>query len=212
MGAAAALLYLASIFPVSRLLLHSLEQSYPELSVRDCPRADAIVVLSGFCGEERGGDKVMNFGEASERFEAGALLWKAGRADRLWVLHDGSGPEAERLLRELEHRGIPPTPAVRLWGPVGNTEEEACLIRSEASSAKISTIILVTTAWHMPRAVQIFRSSGLNLIPFPVDYQTWLQLPRPQLKDFFPQAKALLQTETFLREWMGRAYYGLRGG
>ena len=211
-GAAAILLYASSIFPVSRVLLHSLEISYPEIPVRDCPRADTIVVLSGFCAEYRGADRVMNFGEASERFEAGAQLWKAGRAERLWVMHDGEEPESRRLIVELERRGVVPGPAVRILGPVGTTAEEARLFRKEAEAEKVSSIILVTTAWHMPRAMQVFRRTGLEIVSFPADYQTRSRLEPPKLRDFFPQAKALLQTETFIREWMGRAYYGLRDG
>jgi len=210
-GAAAALLYLASIFPVSRLLLHSLEQSYPELSVRDCPRAGAIVVLSGFCAEDRGADKVMNFGEASERFEAGALLWKAGCGERLWVMHDGEEFGAGRLRRELEQRGVELVAGIDVLGPVGNTADEARRVRSEAQKEGVTSIILVTTAWHMPRAMQLFRRTSLKITPFPVDYQTAKDLffpPKPE--DFFPTARALVQTESYLREWIGRFFYMLK--
>lgn len=210
-GVAAAILYASSIFPVSRVLLHSLENSYPELPVRDCPRADAIVVLSGFCAEDRGADKVMNFGEASERFEAGAQLRKAGRAERLWVMHDGEEPGSRRLLAELERRSVAPGPAVRVLGPVGNTADEARLFQKEAEGGKVSSVILVTTAWHMPRAMQIFRRTGLEVVPFPVDYQTPKELLfRPKPEDFFPTARALIQTESFLREWLGRLFYSLK--
>jgi len=210
-GAAAALLYLASIFPVSRLLLHSLENSYPELSVTECPRAEAIVVLSGFCAEDRGADKVMNFGEASERFEAGALLWKEGRGARLWVMHDGEDPGAHRLLLELERRGVKRVPGIEVLGPVVNTADEALRVRAEAQKQGVTSIILVTTAWHMPRAMQLFRQTGLEITTFPVDYQTAKQPVygfKPE--DFFPTARALVQTESFLREWIGRFFYRLK--
>ena len=185
-GVAGALLYVSSIFPVSRLLLHSLENSYPELSLRDCPRADAIVVLSGFCAEDRGADKVMNFGEASERFEAGAQLWKAGRAERLWVMHDEEEQGSRRLMVELERRGVAHGLAVRVLGPVGNTADEARLFQKGAEREKVSSAILVTTAWHMPRAMQIFRRTGLEFIPFPVDYQTPKKTSFPaQTRGFF---------------------------
>lgn len=209
-GAAGALLYLASIFPVSRLLLHSLENSYPELSVKECPRAEAIVVLSGFCAEDRGADKVMNFGEASERFEAGALLWIAGRGERLWVMHDGEDLGAHRLLLELERRGVKSDIGIEVLGPVGNTADEARRVRTEAQKQGVTSIVLVTTAWHMPRAVQIFRRTGLKIVAFPADFQTpqFLSLPANP-KEYIPTAKSLLQTEIFFREMMGILFYRL---
>ncbi|MBI1327805.1 MAG: YdcF family protein [Alphaproteobacteria bacterium] len=46
--------------------------------------------------------------------------------------------------------------------------------------------MLVTSAYHMPRALSIFRDNGLEVVPYPVDYQThgdYRWLPRPELLD-----------------------------
>ena len=172
MGATATLLKLASTFPVSGLLLHSLKKSYPELSVSESARAQAIVLLCCFWIEDRGADEVMNFGETSERFEAGALLWKAGRGERLCVMHDAEAPGARRLGREVERRGVEPGAGTDALVQGGNTADEARRVRSEAQKECVTSIILVTTVWQMPHAMQLFRQIGPEINPSPVDYQT----------------------------------------
>jgi len=211
-GMAAFVLYGCSIVPVSQTLMHFLENLYPESSVAGCPPADAIVVCSGFLAEGRGEDKVMNFGEASERLEAGVLLWKAGKAERLWILNDGGDAKSRRLVGELHIRGVLMHPSIRIEGPARNTMDEARIIAAAAKKENLASIILVTTGWHMPRAARLFRRTGLEIVAFPVDFQTpqFLGLPGNP-KDYFPSARSLWQTEVFFREMMGILFYRLAG-
>ena len=69
--------------------------------------------------------------------------------------------------------------------------------------------VLVTSAYHMPRAVGIFRKNGFDVIPYPVDYRTrgWQDLGR-----LFESIPAGLQrTDLAVKEWAGLIAYRLMG-
>ncbi len=69
--------------------------------------------------------------------------------------------------------------------------------------------LLVTSAFHMPRAVGLFRKAGLSAVPWPTDYRT---SGVASLKLDFTQPSANAQlTTTAIREWIGLAAYYLAG-
>ena len=72
------------------------------------------------------------------------------------------------------------------------------------------SIILVTSAFHMPRSVEHFEREGVEVIPFPCDWRADRERPRTFL-DWLPSAEALRDTELALREHYGRWFYALRG-
>jgi len=207
----AGFLWLASLPCVSGFLLSELEGETREMSIREAPSADAILVLSGMLGPDRGSGKKNNWGEGYDRFDAGIQLWQAGKAPLL-VLTDPalsqSGQhetEGKRLQREAWKLGLPED-CVLLLGPVGNTADEATLFSRLARKRGWSGFILVTSAWHLPRALERFDKAGVKAIPFPVDFRT-PTIRKVAPVDFFPTGHALAKTELFLREWMGRLYY-----
>ena len=67
-------------------------------------------------------------------------------------------------------------------------------------------IILVTSAFHMPRAKMLFERQGFEVEPFPVDFQN-SDRPRRTILSFVPSAQALVKTETAMREGVGLLYY-----
>jgi len=213
-GLAGILLFLASLPCVSEYLLKSLEDEIPELSIREAPTADAILVLSGILGDDRGTGRKTNWGEGFDRFEAGVLLWKADKAP--WLVFtdpvpsraDGRETEGERLRREALAAGVP-SEAMVLIGPIGNTADEAKLLARVAREKGWKKVILVTTAWHLPRAWERFRRLDIDGVPFPVDHRTPVRSEWDPV-DWFPSAYALAETEIFMREWIGRWYYRLR--
>ncbi|MFZ9995198.1 MAG: YdcF family protein, partial [Steroidobacteraceae bacterium] len=76
------------------------------------------------------------------------------------------------------------------------------------SDPKPVQIILVTSAFHMPRAQLIFEEAGLQVIPYPVDFRISAEGRDPT--DFFPDPKALDRTDIAIRELIGRAFYRLK--
>ena len=101
--------------------------------------------------------------------------------------------------------GVPPE-RVTTTGAVVNTAEEAAAVSAQLSRLSASPrIILVTSAFHMPRAMRLFTRAGLTVTPFPVDFSD--AQDSLSILDFLPGAGSLAQTQVALRELYGRAYY-----
>ena len=84
-----------------------------------------------------------------------------------------------------------------------NTAQEAVAVSEMLKQG--SKIILVTSAFHMPRAEALFRDAGLKVIQWPVDFRSSANKITPM--GFIPNAGALSGTSGALREFLGRAYY-----
>jgi uncharacterized SAM-binding protein YcdF (DUF218 family) len=70
----------------------------------------------------------------------------------------------------------------------------------------IDRIVLVTSAWHMRRALATFRATGLTVVPAPADHQGFHD---PfTLLSVLPDAEALRDTTRAVHEVLGLAYYG----
>jgi uncharacterized SAM-binding protein YcdF (DUF218 family) len=209
------LLYVSSTTFVGNRLLHGLETRYPTIPIEQAPKVDAIVPLGGIFGPAAGDGFLSNLGEANERLEAGIVLWQKQKADWL-VFTGGRVPwstqhevEGTASKRASVARGVPDDKII-VTGEVGNTADEAAALASLVREHHWSTILLVTSAWHMPRSARLFRKAGVSFVPFPVDVQIDTRGPLTLL-DFLPRADGLHNTECALREWYGIAFYALTG-
>jgi len=211
--AALALLYVSSMSIVGNRLTYWLESRYPALPIDQVENADAIVPLGGIFGPPVADGFLPNVGEAGERLEAGILLWQKKKA--AWLVFTGgripwanqAEVEGAASRRAAVARGIPDE-HILVTREVGNTVDEAMAVADLMRERDWRKIILVTSAWHMPRAARLFRKAGIGFVPFPVDYQTSRKGPLILL-DFLPRAEGLQKTETALREWYGILFYAL---
>ena len=73
---------------------------------------------------------------------------------------------------------------------------------------KNSEVILVTSAFHMPRAKKVFQNQNLKIIPYAVDFRSVAK--DIDVLDFLPQANAFKASSFYFREIIGRLYYSLR--
>ena len=204
-----ALLVLQSLPLVAGALMASLEErAGPVLQHTD--GAQALVVLGS--GLERGqpeygGDSA---GERTLlRLRYGALLAK--RFD-LPLLVAGGRPEnatqteaavmADILEREFAVKAR--------WqeGESRNTAENASKSAAILRAAGIRRVVLVTQAFHMPRAVRLFRAAGLEVVPAPTHFKTAGRSPLGAL-DLLPQSNALRNSYFALHEWLGIAWLAL---
>ncbi len=99
--------------------------------------------------------------------------------------------------------GVPKADIV-VTRPVSNTSEEAQAVSQMLPG---QSVLLVTSAFHMPRARATFQAVGLQVYPFPVDLRVTQRDMTPM--DFVPSAKALDRTTDALREWLGRGFYAV---
>ena len=206
------ILIICSLPVVSDRLVAYLESDYQLSKPSNIEPADSIVVLSGMIRTINSKDGLdYEFGEASDRIFAGINLFKVKKAPKL-ILTRGKLPwsvgipEGEYLKEIAINNGISEN-NILLTENVENTDQEAKAIKKLLSEDK-QKVLLVTSAFHMPRAQKVFEAAGINVITFPVDFQNvFLKLT---LMSFIPSAKSLFDTSFFVREMIGRTYYNLK--
>ena len=206
------ILIVCSLPIVSDKLVAYLESNYQLSKPSDIKSADAIVVLSGMIRTINSKDGLdYEFGEASDRIFAGINLFKEKKAPKL-ILTRGKLPwsvgipEGEYLKEIAINNGISEN-NILLTENVENTDQEAKAIK-KLLSINEPKVILVTSAFHMPRAQIVFEAAGINVVPFPVDFQKGLS--KTTFMSFMPSANALSETSFFVREMIGRTYYNLK--
>ena len=206
------ILIVCSLPIVSDKLVAYLESNYQLSKPSDIKSADAIVVLSGMIRTINSKDGLdYEFGEASDRIFAGINLFKEKKASKI-ILTRGKLPwsvgipEGEYLKNIVVKNGISEN-NILLTENVENTDQEAKAIK-KLLSINEPKVILVTSAFHMPRAQIVFEAAGINVVPFPVDFQKGLS--KTTFMSFMPSANALSETSFFVREMIGRTYYNLK--
>ncbi len=208
---AALLLWAFSMPVVCNGLMRFVEAGTRRIPVSSVSRADAIVVLSGMIRQVDGAP-LGEWDDAADRFEGGIDLFKARKAPLL-VFTRGKMPwqpdaipEGELLSRRAVLLGVPQS-SIRLTAKVGNTADEAVAAAKLLGDRK--KIILVTSAFHMRRALFMFENAGFEVVPFRVDYQVDDNAGLTVLR-FLPSAEALAQSEKALREMIGWLFYWAR--
>ena len=182
------------------------------------PRVDAIVVLSGMVRDvaaARGGT-VPEWGDAADRFEAGIMLLQLGKAPVI-AFTGGRLPwsatnetEGSVLRARAIARGVNPS-QIYLTTHVENTAQEAEAVKQWLTSRHQSAqphILLVTSAFHMTRAQNLFTHAGFTVVPYAVDFRNAAGELKPEL--WFPSGEALDKFETAWREILGQAFYAIR--
>jgi len=204
-------LILSSLPIISNKFIAYLEKDYQPIEIADVENVDAIVVLSGMIrviGDEE--NLKYEFTDSVDRFFAGLDLFNNNKSPIL-ILTRGKIPwsfgiaEGE-YLKELAIKFGISEENIILTDEVQNTDQEAKAIKEILTED--AKIILVTSAFHMPRAEKVFKAANINLIPFPVDFQN--SKSKTTMMDFIPSAGSFFDTSHFVREMIGRLYYNLK--
>ena len=172
------------------------------------PPPAAIVILGGDVTRVGGAAPYTDIAALTlERLRAGAALY---RTTHLPVLTSGGlvgrhGPPVARLMAQsLAQDFSVPTRWVEdgsasTWA---NAERSAAILQADG----ITSVFLVTHAWHMRRALLAFAATGLAVTPAPTPPEatglSW--------GDFIPRASAWQRSYYALHEWIGCAWYALR--
>ncbi len=214
--AVASLLLLAVIgfTPLGNLLLMPLELRFP---VWDESRGApvGIIVLGGSIDPEVSaahGTPALN--ESAERLTAAVALARKYPAARIVFsggdasLLFGGAVEADFALVLLEQLGVP-RERVLLEARSRNTVENARFTKQLVRPDPGERWLLVTSGFHMPRAIGAFRAAGFPVEAYPVDWRT--RGDASVLLHFVSVADGLKRTDTALREWIGLLAYRLSG-
>jgi uncharacterized SAM-binding protein YcdF (DUF218 family) len=194
--------------PLGDVLLHYVEDQ-SRVAAQAAPRCcyDAIVVLGGGIAPATPPEREYpSLTDSSDRVWTAARLYKQGVAPRIIVsgggfLAENNGPattEAEAMRRFLVELGVPDS-AIVDEGESVNTIEN---IRNVREIVQDRPVALVTSAYHMPRALRIARAAKLNAAAFPVDFHA-LRSARPPWENWLPTIEGMSETIEALHEIAG---------
>jgi uncharacterized SAM-binding protein YcdF (DUF218 family) len=210
----AAFYVIAGFSPLSTALMLPLEQRYSRADPAEISPT-GVIVLGGAINTQ-----VSAARGSATLTDSGERLTEAVRLSRLYpkariVFSGGDGllsstdvTEASTARKFFIGMGVSPE-RITLENLSRNTYENA-VFTSEALKPKAGEQwLLVTSAFHMPRAVGCFRAAGFNVTPWPVDYRTsgWKDLRLI----FVQPSDGLRQLDLALKEWLGLLAYRLSG-
>jgi uncharacterized SAM-binding protein YcdF (DUF218 family) len=223
LAAALVILLVGSNRWVSFALARSLEWRY--LPLDPVPQAEVIVVLGGGTESAQFPRPGVEVNAAGDRVLYAARLYKQGKAQKI-ILTGGNitwlegrtmtpADEMADLLALLEI----PTQDVWLQPESQNTFEDALYTSRMLKENGVESVLLVTSAMHMPRSVALFEQQGVRVIPAPADFTVtqagWQSLfsPDPQalLVNLLPNTSSLSLTTNAIKEYIGLLVYGLSG-
>lgn len=214
MVAAVVLVAVCGFSPLGDLLLHLLEARFPPWDpARGAP--DGIVVLGGAIDADlsashgtvvftRAADRVVEAAALARQYPKARIIYSGGSAN----LIDGDAREADYAAAIFERLGIAKDRLI-MERRSRNTMENAEFSKELAAPKNGERWLLVTSAFHMPRSVGIFRKVEFPVEPCPVDWRTGRS---GDLLEFQPFAlDGLERTEIAVREYLGLVAYRISG-
>jgi uncharacterized SAM-binding protein YcdF (DUF218 family) len=205
-------LLLLSVSPLPRIILRPLEDRFPQ-NVDDRRPIHGIVVLGGAVSKARG---TIQFNETAERMTESArlallhpeakLVFSGGStnliSDVSWteageagIFYQGLGIRPERMILEEASR---------------NTYENAIFTARMIRPKPGERWLLITSAYHMPRSMGVFRKAGLDLEAWPVDYNS-TGTTSDYLRPNSQLSRRLLLADNTVKEYIGLLAYRFSG-
>ena len=212
--AAITLLLIIGVAPLGTWLIAPLEDRFPPPPA-SMPPPYGIIVLGGAIDDDLGrarhqvilGDGAARLTEAvalARRFPQVRLVYTGG-SNSLFSAVSSEARDAGALLTAL---GVDPT-RITLEERSRNTDENARFTRDLVHPEPSQTWLLVTSAWHMPRAMALFRNAGFNVVADPVDYRSRGDLGDWRLNADPTRGFALF--DLAVHEWVGLFAYRASG-
>lgn len=187
--------------------------------------ADVIVVLGGGTEPDVNPRSMVEVNSAGDRVLYAVKLYQEGVAPILLLsggdidfLYDSPSTPADDMATLMEMIGIP-RDQLLIQDASLNTQQDAeysCAMIKERGYDKV---ILVTSAFHMPRSVALFEAQGCTVIPAPVDFSittdSWEALTHPTIEEFIidllPSYTHLSSFTKTMKEYIGMLYYHFSG-
>ena len=212
--AAVLLLVICGLSPLGNLLLYPLEQRFPPWdAARGAP--DGIIVLGASIEADlstahgtpvvrSSPDRLIAAAALAHRYPNARIVFSGGsselisndarEADFAGPIFESLGIDKSRLIMERHSR---------------NTQENAEFSKALLDPKDGERWLLVTSAFHMPRSVGLFRKVGFAVEPYPVD---WRVGGRGDVLSFSNVAiDGLGRTDMAVREWIGLIAYRATG-
>jgi uncharacterized SAM-binding protein YcdF (DUF218 family) len=201
--------------PLGNWLLYPLEQRFPPWdAARGAP--DGIIVLGGSIDPElsaatgravlrHSADRLVAAAALARQYPNARIVFSGGNAN---LVLDDTAKEADYAISVFESLGIA-RERLTMERRSRNTGENAEFSKAIANPKGGERWLLVTSAFHMPRSVGLFRKAGFAVEPYPVD---WRVGGPAGLLRFSPiLVEGLERTDLAVREWAGLIAYWATG-
>ena len=199
--------------PMSLALYREHERKYKPIAIENLPVVDAIVLLSGDVKVPFPPRLYSEIGGSRSLYAL--RLYKAGKA-KVIIISGGNVFQQPNFRGEafytkaiLMDWGVP-AEAILIEEKSRNTHENAIETNRLMKLRQFDKVILVTSAFHMPRALETFRSAGIHVTPAPATYSV-TEHARPVLLDWLPSLGNLRKLEAVIHEKLGVLVYRYRG-
>jgi uncharacterized SAM-binding protein YcdF (DUF218 family) len=205
--ATAAILWVAGSSVIGSALAHRLEAQH--IPSGELPHADAIVVLAGVTGKAYPPQPVSHLHSGADRLIYAAKLYKEKKAPLLIL--GGNSDESSEMAGVMTMMGIARTAMLLGNATLQNTYGDVRDLRPILLSHNVRTILLVTSAIRMPRALAVCRSLGIAAIPAPTDFTTRTMPAGLNVLQMVVPTGGSPQSEAVFHELIGLIGYRLVG-
>jgi uncharacterized SAM-binding protein YcdF (DUF218 family) len=204
------LLLAIGTLPVGVWLMKPLEDRFPQAPAQ-MPPPHGIIILGGAIDEALGrtrGQVSLQEGAArlteavslARRYPQARLIYSGGSASPF----AGDSTEAHDASKLLTDLGVDPA-RITLEDRSRNTDENARLTADLVHPEPSQIWLLVTSAWHMPRSMGLFRKAGFNVVAYPVDYYSSDGIADLRINP--ESGRGLFVFDRAIHEWVGLAVY-----
>ena len=170
------------------------------------------IVAGGFASPDVNEHGYFNL--AADRFIEIMKLYKTGKIKNIMISGGNGKPDAKGFREaawvkgQLVQMGVPDS-VVFSEDRSSNTADNALNTKTLLDSLQLKPpYLLVTSAYHMPRASLIFEKAGLEVVPFPCNYTDGRG--GTELADFIPRPSVLMGWDTYLKETFGYWWYRMK--
>jgi uncharacterized SAM-binding protein YcdF (DUF218 family) len=208
------LLLIAGYSPLGNVLLLVLTERFPAWQA-DGRAPDGIVVLGGSIDSDisaarnaletdASSERIFTMLELARRYPQARIVFSGGSAN----LIENTVAEAPVAGQLLQQFGVAPDRIILESGS-RTTAENATMTRDLVAPKPGERWLLVTSAFHMPRSIGVFRAIGFEVEAYPVDWRTrgWGDVRWP----FEKLSAGLARTDVAVHEWVGLIAYRLSG-
>jgi uncharacterized SAM-binding protein YcdF (DUF218 family) len=208
------LLAICGFSPLGNWLLYPLESRFPPWDAAE-GAPNGIVVLGGSIDPDisiahgvpvvrASADRLIAAATLARRYPNARIVFTGGSGNLL----SNDAREADYAAEIFESLGVS-SERMAMDRRARNTQENAEFTKALAAPKSGERWLLVTSAYHMPRAIGVFRKAGFAVEPYPVDWR--VGLTAAPLNFRILSADGLRYVDTGMREWIGLLAYRITG-
>jgi uncharacterized SAM-binding protein YcdF (DUF218 family) len=210
------ILFAAATLPLGMVLIEPLENRFPG-PPPNLPAPDGIIVLGGAIDDftsaargqvvfDEGGERLTEAVILAKRYPEARIVYTGGTASFVPGAPSTEALQARKLMAQM---GVAPD-RITIEDKSRNTEENARFTKAIVDPQPSQRWIIVTSAFHMTRAMGVFEKAGFRPIAYPVSFYTIGRWPDDLRLSFWP-GRNLRIFELALHEWIGLAAYRASG-